>query len=474
MKTVSLSPSVEFDARLIRKLDRLGPRYTSYPSADRFHNEFSGRQYGQAVMQRKLLGNRRPLSLYVHIPFCQSVCYYCACNKVVTKDRSRAAEYLDFLSREIEMHAALLGSGKTSSQLPLSQLHLGGGTPTYLNHAQLEHLLAVIQKFFPFAPDAQGEFSIEVDPRTVNPERIAQLRQLGFNRLSLGVQDFDPDVQKAVHREQGVEETLALIEAARRHGFHSVSVDLIYGLPLQNVISFNRTLSTVIDAAPDRIAIYNYAHLPERFKPQRRIAVEQLPSPDTKLDLLKLCIKRLTEAGYVYIGMDHFAKPNDSLAVAQRQGRLHRNFQGYSTFADSDLIAVGASAIGAIGATYSQNEKELPAYYERLNAGELPIARGLVLSHDDLLRRTVIHTLLCHFELNLSAVEAAFGIDFCQYFSNELEQLKTFEEEGLVSLEQGWLMVSVKGRLLIRNIVMVFDRYLQQAQATLAKYSRTI
>lgn len=469
MKTSFFAPSVEFDARLIRKLDRLGPRYTSYPSADRFHEEFTVRQYGQAVMQRKLLGNRRPLSLYVHIPFCQSVCYYCACHKVVTKDRSRAAEYLDFLAREIEMHAALLGRGQT-----LSQLHLGGGTPTYFSHAQLEHLVGVIQKFFPLAADAQGEFSIEVDPRTVNPERMAQLRQLGFNRLSLGVQDFDPEVQKAVHREQSVEDTLALIAAARQHGFHSVSVDLIYGLPLQNVISFNRTLTTVINAAPDRIAIYNYAHLPERFKPQRRIAVEQLPAPDTKLDLLKLCIQRLTEAGYVYIGMDHFAKPNDRLAIAQRQGRLHRNFQGYSTFADSDLIAVGASAIGAIGATYSQNEKELPAYYERLNAGELPIARGLVLSHDDLLRRTVIHTLLCHFELNLSAVEAAFGIDFCQYFSHELEQLNTFEEEGLVSLGQGWLTVSAKGRLLIRNIVMVFDRYLQQAQSTLAKYSRTI
>lgn len=469
MPPLIVTPSVEFDAPLIRRLDRPGPRYTSYPSADRFHADFTASDYAHATRQRRLLGNRRPLSLYVHIPFCESICYYCACNKVVTKDRQRAAHYLDYLLREINLHADLLGRGQV-----LEQLHVGGGTPTYLSTAQLAQLVNVIRGAFPFAPDNMGEFSMEVDPRTASPTRITELRDMGFNRLSLGVQDFDPDVQHAVHRVQSIEQTVALINAAREQGFHSVSIDLIYGLPLQNVVSFNRTLAAVINASPDRVAIYNYAHLPERFKPQRRIKTEQLPSPDTKLDLLKLCIKRLTEAGYVYIGMDHFAKPNDSLAVAQRQGRLHRNFQGYSTFADSDLIAVGASAIGSIGPTYSQNEKDLEAYYERLDAGELPIARGLALSHDDLLRRTVIHTLLCHFELNTAAIEAAYGIKFGDYFAQEMTQLQAFERDGLLTLEAGWINVSLKGRLLIRNIVMPFDNYLHRAQQTNATYSRTI
>jgi oxygen-independent coproporphyrinogen-3 oxidase len=331
-----------------------------------------------------------------------------------------------------------------------------------------------VRQAFPWDDDARGEFSMEVDPRTANPERLRDLRRMGFNRLSFGVQDFDPAVQQAVHREQSVEQTLELIETARELRYHSVSIDLIYGLPLQNVVSFNRTLATVIDAQPDRIAIYNYAHLPERFKPQRRIQAEQLPSPETKLDLLKLCIKRLTEAGYVYIGMDHFAKPTDSLAIAQQQGRLHRNFQGYSTYADSDLVAIGVSAIGAIGPTYSQNAKELEAYYQHLDAGRLPIVRGLSLSHDDILRRTIIHTLLCHFELNLSTIEAAYAIDFRQYFATEWRELQAFEQEGLLKLEPDWISVALKGRLLIRNIVMVFDHYLRQARPTAAHYSRTI
>lgn len=460
---------VEFDAPLIRKLDRMGPRYTSYPSADRFTEDFGQERYVQAVRQRRQLGNRRPLSLYVHIPFCESVCYYCACNKIVTKDRSKAAQYLEYLIQELNLHAELLGRGQT-----LEQLHLGGGTPTYLSSPQLLRLIEQVRQAFPLDDDARGEFSMEVDPRTANPERLRDLRRMGFNRLSFGVQDFDPAVQKAVHREQSVEQTLELIETARELRFHSVSIDLIYGLPLQNVVSFNRTLATVIDVQPDRIAIYNYAHLPERFKPQRRIQAEQLPSPETKLDLLKLCIKRLTEAGYVYIGMDHFAKPTDSLAIAQQQGRLHRNFQGYSTYADSDLVAIGVSAIGAMGPTYSQNAKELEAYYQDLDAARLPIVRGLSLSHDDILRRTIIHTLLCHFELNLSTIEATYAIDFRQYFATEWRELQAFEQEGLLKLEPDWISVALKGRLLIRNIVMVFDHYLRQARPTPAHYSRTI
>lgn len=460
--------TIEFDAKLIKKLDRSGPRYTSYPTADRFTEAFGARQYALAVEQRKLLGNRRPLSLYVHVPFCESVCYYCACNKIVTKQRDKADEYLEYLLRELRMQGELYGDDQR-----LEQLHFGGGTPTYFTPEQLERLMGEIKRLFPLAPDNIGEFSIEVDPRTANPVRIGHLRDIGFNRLSFGVQDFDPQVQKAVHRVQTVEETQALIDAAREHEFHSVSIDLIYGLPLQNVIGFNQTLSRVLEADPDRVAIYNYAHLPHLFKPQRRINAEELPTPDQKLDLLYVCIKRLTDAGYVYIGMDHFAKPDDGLAVAQRHGRLHRNFQGYSTHADSDLIALGVSAIGSVGPTYSQNVKTLPEYYERLDAGELPVWRGMALNHDDLLRRTVIHTLLCHFELSKRSIEAAYPIEFDRYFARELAALEELAEDGLVWIDDDWITVSVRGRLLIRNIVMPFDKYLQSKVEPM-RYSRTI
>lgn len=460
--------TIEFDAKLIKKLDRPGPRYTSYPTADRFTEAFGARQYALAVEQRKLLGNRRPLSLYVHVPFCESVCYYCACNKIVTKQRDKADEYLEYLLRELQMQSALYGDGQR-----LEQLHFGGGTPTYFTPEQLERLMREIKHCFPLAPDNIGEFSIEVDPRTANPVRIGHLRDIGFNRLSFGVQDFDPQVQKAVHRIQTVEETQALIDAAREHEFHSVSIDLIYGLPFQNVIGFNQTLTRVLEADPDRVAIYNYAHLPHLFKPQRRINAEDLPTPDQKLDLLYVCIKRLTDAGYVYIGMDHFAKPDDGLAIAQRHGRLHRNFQGYSTHADSDLIALGVSAIGSVGPTYSQNVKTLPEYYERLDAGELPVWRGMALNHDDLLRRTVIHTLLCHFELSKRSIEAAYPIEFDRYFARELQALEELAEDGLVWIDDDWITVSVRGRLLIRNIVMPFDKYLQTKVEPM-RYSRTI
>ncbi|WP_245591394.1 oxygen-independent coproporphyrinogen III oxidase [Derxia gummosa] len=461
---------VEFDAPLIRRLDRSGPRYTSYPTADRFHAGFGAEHYALAVEQRKLLGNRRPLSLYVHVPFCESICYYCACNKIVTRHREQADEYLGYLLRELAIHRGLFGG-----QQKLEQLHFGGGTPTYLSHDQLECLMRAIDDAFPLVADQMGEFSIEVDPRTVTPERIAHLRQIGFNRISLGVQDFDPVVQKAVHREQSFEQTRELVAAAREHEFRSVSVDLIYGLPHQNVISFNRTLQQVLDISPDRIAIYNYAHLPHLFKPQRRISAEDLPSPDQKLDLLHICIMRLTEAGYVYIGMDHFAKPTDTLAIAQRHGRLHRNFQGYSTHADADLIALGVSAIGAVGPTYHQNAKTLAEYYAPLDQGRLPIARGIALTHDDLLRRTVIHTLLCHAELNKRSIETAYPIHFDETFGPELRDLAAMERDGLLTMDEDWITVTPKGRLLVRNIAMVFDKYLRTpAKEQVMRYSRTI
>ncbi|HEX7650579.1 MAG TPA: oxygen-independent coproporphyrinogen III oxidase [Noviherbaspirillum sp.] len=463
---------VQFDAALIRKLSQQGPRYTSYPTADRFAESFSVGDYLQAVSNVRAMGARNPLSLYVHIPFCDTVCYYCACNKIVTKNRSRAEVYLTYLKREIEMQ------GKLFAEMNLvEQLHFGGGTPTYINDAQMSDLLAHMRRWFRFATDEQGEYSIEIDPRTVTRERVHTLRSQGFNRISLGVQDFDPDVQKAVNRIQPEERTLDVIDAAREAGFRSISIDLIYGLPKQNLITMNQTLNKVIAASPDRISIYNYAHMPALFKPQRRISEDELPSGETKLDMLSLCIQRLTDAGYVYIGMDHFAKPNDDLAVAQRHGRLHRNFQGYSTHADAEMVSVGVSAISNVGSTYSQNEKTLEEYYERIEQGELPISRGTKLSVDDLLRRIIIQMLMCNFELSVRSLELAYPITFTEYFAKEIEKLQAFEQDGLLHMDKDWITVTPKGRLLIRNICMVFDRYLnspQEIKLDRLKYSKTI
>ena len=462
------APSVEFDGALIRKLNQSGPRYTSYPTADRFSDSYGYRDYLQAVAGLRTRGAAKPLSLYLHIPFCDTVCYYCACNKVVTKNRDKAVTYLSYLKREIEMQGRLF-----TGMNQVAQLHLGGGTPTYLSDEQMGELMAHVRHWFKLAPDAEGEYSIEIDPRTVSPQRLHSLRRQGFNRVSLGVQDFDPEVQRAVNRIQPEEETRAIIEAARSAGFRSVSIDLIYGLPRQNVISMAQTLAKVVAANPDRIAVYNYAHLPHLFKPQRRILDEDMPSADTRLDMLALCIRRLGEAGYSYIGMDHFARPDDDLAVAQRQGRLHRNFQGYSTHADTDLVACGVSAIGSVGATYSQNVKSLDAYYEALDKNELPIVRGTRLSMDDALRRAIIQTLMCNFELSMPAIEQAYPIDFASYFKPELERLAALAGDGLLSIDGEWLTVTPKGRLLIRNICMVFDRYLTSAPQV-ARYSKTI
>jgi len=465
-------PSVQFDGALIRKLSQQGPRYTSYPTADRFDEEFRVGDYLQAVHSVRALGARNPLSLYVHIPFCDQLCYYCACNKIVTKNRSKAELYLTYLKREIDLQGRLF-----AGMNPVEQLHFGGGTPTYLSDAQMEDLLAHFRKWFRFASDKDGEYSIEIDPRTVSPARIHALRAQGFNRISLGVQDFDPAVQKAVNRIQPEEQTLGVIQAARDAGFRSVSLDLIYGLPKQNLITMAQTLAKVIAANPDRISIYNYAHMPALFTPQRRIADEDLPSAETRLDMLALCIKRLTDAGYVYIGMDHFARPHDELAVAQRQGRLHRNFQGYSTHAEAEMVSCGVSAISAVGGVYSQNEKTLEAYYERIERGELPIARGTKLSVDDLLRRIIIQKLMCNFELSLRSLELAYPITFANYFAPEIEKLREFEADGLLSIDAEWLTVTPKGRLLIRNICMVFDRYLsmkRQAKVERLHYSKTI
>lgn len=470
---MAIAPGIEFDAALIRKMSQLGPRYTSYPTADRFSDAFTGWDYREAVESVKTRGARHPLSLYVHIPFCNTLCYYCACNKIITKDRKKAVTYLSYLKREIEMQGKLFAGINQ-----VEQLHFGGGTPTYLSDDQMGELLDHLRRWFRFAPDAEGEYSIEVDPRTVTAERVHTLRAQGFNRISLGVQDFDPEVQKAVNRIQPEAQTLEVIHASRDAGFRSISIDLIYGLPKQNLMTMEQTLAKVIAADPDRIAVYNYAHLPHLFKSQRRIAEVELPSAETKLDMLYLCIKRLTDAGYIYIGMDHFAKPQDDLAIAQRQGRLHRNFQGYSTHADTDMVSVGVSAISAVGASYSQNEKTLDEYYDRIAQGELPIVRGIKLNIDDLMRRVIIQRLMCDFELSMKAIELAYPVTFVDYFASEMEKLRELETEGLLKIDDEWLTVTLKGRLLIRNVCMIFDHHLNAQRDTITveprRYSKTI
>ena len=453
---------------LLTRFDVPGPRYTSYPTADRFVEAFGEADYLQALDQRKnsAIGKATPLSLYVHIPFCESLCYYCACNKIITKHKDRAATYLRYLTREVELHTAHLGMGQS-----VSQLHLGGGTPTFLSDGELRELMHMLRRHFEFVPG--GEYSVEVDPRTVDEQRLAVLAELGFNRLSFGVQDFDPAVQKAVHRVQPAQQVFDLVAAARRLGFESVNVDLIYGLPLQTPESFERTLAQVNELRPDRIALYAYAHLPERFKPQRRIHAAELPSGGAKVAMLSRSLDAFTEAGYVYIGMDHFALPDDALAVAKRQGRLHRNFQGYSTQADCDLIALGVSSIGRVGATFSQNAKTMEEYCDLLDQGHLPVVRGLALTRDDLIRRAVIMALMCQGQLQFESINLAWLVDFRKYFAAELAQLEDMQAQGLVQLSEAGIQVSGMGWFFVRGVAMVFDRDLQ-ADRNRTRFSKII
>ena len=455
---------------LLRRHDVAGPRYTSYPTADRFVEAFGPEDYVAALQLRRSGATAttlaQPLSLYVHMPFCESLCYYCACNKIITKHHDRAAEYLRYLSREVDLHIAHLGSGQV-----VSQLHLGGGTPTFLSDAELREFMAMLKRSFTLAPG--GEYSIEVDPRTIDVSRLDTLAELGFNRLSFGVQDFDPAVQKAVHRVQPAEQVFALVRAARERGFDSVNVDLIYGLPQQTPESFARTLQQVTELRPDRIALYAYAHLPERFKPQRRIASAELPGAAAKLAMLSGALGSFMGAGYDYVGMDHFALPGDALAVAKRQGRLHRNFQGYSTQPDCNLIGLGVSSIGRIGATYSQNAKTLEEYYDAIDHGRFAVVRGLALSRDDLVRRTVIMALMCQGQLLFESVNLAYLIDFRTYFAAELEALQELAQQGLVTLDDSGIQVTAMGWFFVRAVAMVFDRYLQ-ADRNRARFSKII
>jgi len=454
---------IAFDEALVRKYDGVGPRYTSYPTADRFHDGFTAAHYVDALAARNISA---PLSLYVHVPFCNTVCYYCACNKVITKNHDHSAKYIRYVEKEI----GIVG-GLVEGSPPVIQLHWGGGTPTFLSHEEMGALMGALRRRFRFAPDA--EVSIEVDPRKVDAATIAYLAELGFNRISVGIQDFDPAVQKAVNRIQSEAETRTVIDASRANGFVSVNADLIYGLPLQTVAGFAATLDKVIEASPDRIALYSYAHVPHMSKTQKQIEISQLPAPDTKLAILALAIEKLGAAGYVYIGMDHFAKPGDELAVAQRERKLHRNFQGYSTKPDCDLIAFGISAIGKIGPSYAQNVKTLDEYYARLDADTLPVLRGVDLNADDLIRRDTIQKLMCNFELDFAELSQAHGIPFAGMFAPEITALAPLAADGLVELSADRLRVTPRGRLLVRTVAMLFDRYLRESLQK-GKYSRVI
>ncbi|MGB5540040.1 MAG: oxygen-independent coproporphyrinogen III oxidase [Gammaproteobacteria bacterium] len=449
-----MEQKVSFDADLIRRYDYAGPRYTSYPTAVQFHEGFTEAEYRTHALATNDSG--RPLSLYFHIPICARLCFYCACNKVVTKNRAHALPYLQDLHREIAMQGELFDNDRR-----VDQLHWGGGTPTFLSHEQMTGLMQVTARHFNLRDDDTGEYSIEVDPREADAETIALLRGIGFNRISLGVQDLEERVQRAVNRLQPEEQTLAIMDAARTHGFKSINTDLIYGLPFQTVDSFARTLDRVIEFGPDRLSVFNYAHMPHLFKPQRRIIETDLPSPAEKLEILQLTIERLTGAGYVYIGMDHFARPDDELARAQQEGRLYRNFQGYSTHAGCDLVAMGITSIGSVGNTYAQNVKTLEAYHERIDSGHLPVYRGVVLSADDVLRRNVITDLICHFYLDIHVIEEKYQIAFNDYFSSVIGQLEAMQDDGLLTVDAQAIRVLPAGRLLIRNICMVFDSYLQ-------------
>jgi oxygen-independent coproporphyrinogen-3 oxidase len=452
-----IDQSLKFDLGLINRYDKAGPRYTSYPTALELHEGFGDKEYRQHIAKSNAAGG--PLSLYFHIPFCDTVCFYCACNKIVTKNRKHAEPYLDNLYKEIALQGALFDSSRV-----VNQLHWGGGTPTFLSYQQMQKLMTVTRQHFLLKDDDSGEYSIEVDPRETHSQTIKQLRELGFNRISLGLQDFDPAVQKAVNRIQSEEQTFSVLEAARAEGFRSTNIDLIYGLPLQTVATFARTINTILAVAPDRFSIFNYAHMPARFKTQRQINDADLPSAEVKLDILQMVGQKLMAAGYVYIGMDHFAKPDDELAIAQREGNLYRNFQGYSTHSDCDLIGFGITSIGRVGDAYSQNVKELDEYARLISQNKLPVFKGVELDDDDKLRRAVITQIICHFALTFTVIEKEFSINFSDYFAKELQSLEPMQADGLLTVSATGMQVLPAGRLLIRNICMVFDKYLAQKQ----------
>ncbi|WP_196137972.1 oxygen-independent coproporphyrinogen III oxidase [Aliikangiella sp. G2MR2-5] len=455
---------LEWDESILKKYNVSGPRYTSYPTALEFSGDYQLEDYVSCI---ESIDKDKSLSLYIHIPFCQNICYYCACNKVITKDHSKSERYVSNLIKEIKMVAA-----KSPAKV-LRQIHWGGGTPTFLLMEQIAAIMETIRESFIVPDESSTEISIEVDPRALRIEDIKTLAHMGFNRMSMGVQDFDPDVQKSINRIQPYEMTRDMVVEARKYGFQSINLDLIYGLPLQTRETFKDTLEKVIEISPDRISVFNYAHLPHRFKPQRRIIAAQLPSPSVKLSIFEYIIETLQKDGYLYIGMDHFAKPDDELAIAQQNNCLHRNFQGYTTHEEYELIGVGVSSIGSMNGQYHQNVRDLEDYYEALDAGRLPSWRGVGMTFDDKVRKKVIFDLICHFETNKKEVEQEFDINFDSYFSKELSLLDEFKNDGLLTEDEVALKVTGKGRLLIRNICMMFDAYLNELQVT-TSFSKVI
>ena len=455
-----MKQSITLNKELINRYNQLGPRYTSYPAATQFSEEFGIKDYCQVIKDSNEDFLPKPLSIYIHLPFCNTVCFYCACNKIITANRNRSIPYLDDLHKEINLQGPLFDNDRI-----VNQLHWGGGTPTFISHDQMSDLMKVIKKNFTLLDDDTGEYSIEIDPREVKTETIHLLRNLGFNRMSIGVQDFDPQVQNAVNRNQTYEQTSNVFNEARKHGFHSINIDLIYGLPKQTPRTFCNTISKIIEMSPDRIAVYNYAHLPHLFKTQRQIKDEDLPSPSEKLEILSESIQSLQDAGYVYIGMDHFAKPDDELAVAQRKGNLYRNFQGYSTNASCDVIGFGITAISKISNSYSQNIRTLEGYHSALEKNKTPLLRGYKLNNDDELRREVISKLICHFQIEFREIEDLFKIDFSDYFSKEIDLLVDMQKDELLIINKDAIEILPAGRFLIRNICSVFDIYLDREKS---------
>ncbi|OEF80952.1 oxygen-independent coproporphyrinogen III oxidase [Vibrio breoganii] len=455
------SRQIIWDQSVLDKYNYSGPRYTSYPTAVEFHEAFTVAELDIAYMQYP----ERPLSLYIHIPFCHKLCYYCGCNKVITRHQHKADDYLDVLEFEIRQRAALLKERK------VNQLHFGGGTPTFLTKAQISRLMAVIYEEFAFNADA--EISIEVDPREIELDMLDHLREKGFNRLSIGVQDFNKEVQRVVNREQDEAFIFAMVERAKTLGFRSTNLDLIYGLPLQTADSFAETMRQVLSMRPGRLSVFNYAHMPQLFAAQRKIKDEDLPIASERMSILQQTIETLTTEGYQFIGMDHFALPEDELAVAQRNGELHRNFQGYTTQGDCDLIGFGVSAISMVGDTYAQNQKELKLYYAQMESERHALWKGVALDKDDLTRREVIKQLICNFTLNKRDIEQQFGLSFEHYFAEDLQLLQTFVDDELVEISDNEITVSLRGRLLIRNICMCFDKYFR-AKARQQQFSRVI
>lgn len=448
---------IVFNKELIRRYDTFGPRYTSYPTAVQFTADYDDEDYRRWVKDSNEDPIPSPLSLYLHIPFCDTICYYCGCSKVITKDKTKAAPYIKLLKQEIKLQGALFAQDRK-----VTQIHWGGGTPTFLSDEEIKEIIDCIRENFNVVDDSEGEFGIEVDPRTVDQQRLKSLSEMGFNRISFGVQDFDPAVQEAVNRVQSTDEIKQHIDDARNFGFKSINIDLMYGLPKQTVQSFTETLDTTIKLNPDRLAVYNYAHLPEMFKPQRRINEDELPSAEEKLNILQLCIDKLQDAGYVYIGMDHFAKKTDDLVTAQREGSLQRNFQGYSTHADCDMIAMGITAISQVGDNYGQNVRTIEEYESYLKQNRIPVFRGIELEADDVLRREVINQLMCNNSLDIEQLERRWRIDFKSYFKSSLEGLQQMADDGLLKISNTKLTITATGRLLARSICMQFDRYLQE------------